>query len=186
MRVHDFLKIGVAGGLLVLAGTAAHAQIRPIAPVAPIPVVPVPIAPVPIAPLPLRPQIPVIVSPQPVPLPQPVRLTPVPSPTRPEPPVLRENPPVLPTRHDDANDDPLWMHKALDRMSKERGPWNESAAAPPLQVSAPPPPDLTPVPIVPLPSKSSEPSEPSRATWVIAGLLIAAAAYALGRKSRAR
>jgi hypothetical protein len=182
MRIHQLF---FAGGLLGLMATTGHAQIRPIAPIAPIPVTPVPIAPMPIAPMPLTPRIPVIVSPQPLPLPQPVRLTPAPMPTRPEPPMVRENPPVLPTRHDDANDDPLWMDKALDRMSKERGTLSgidvTSQVVPP-----PPPPDLTPVPVVPLRSESSKESEPPRTNWVIAGLLVAAVAFAMGRKSRGR
>jgi hypothetical protein len=189
MRLRTLLECGAAVGLAAWLASTAAAQFRPVAPITPMPVTPVPIAPMPIAPmpitpLPLRPALPSPLTPvitMPAPAPSPF------VPTRPEPPVVRENPPVLPTRHDDSpkTDDPFWMSKELDKLNKERKEWkvtyDVSQAPPP----PPPPLDIPRIPIVPTSKESSD--DKQWTNWlVLAAMLVGSGAFALGRVTRRR
>jgi hypothetical protein len=106
-------------------------------------------------------------------------------PTRPESPVVRENPPVLPTRHDDSpRDDPFWMSKEPDKVNKERKEWNVTYDLS-LAPLPPPPLDIPRAPIVPPSKESSDDSKWSN--WlVLAAILVACGAFALGRVTQRR
>ena len=181
MRLRHRLETVVAGLLGVMASPAF--AIRAVAPVAPD------------AgggqrcqsPLALEPSYRIVSALQPMPAPVPTFRAPAPiaMPTRPEPPVVRENPPVLPTRHDDdqpKDEDPMWMYKAMNNITKEQRGWS-----PPVAVPPPPPPPLAVPPLAVLPGQTDTSERPRSPRWlVMAAALVALGAFAFGRASRRR
>lgn len=173
-------------GLLVV-GSEARGQMRPMVPPAPIVV----------------PQIPHVPQLLPQPLPRPTLIAPsltpltpavspiAASPTQPKPPVVRQNPPVLPNRDDDRriqtgasnppDDDPAWMSRALDTMSNEHPGWTGN-----IDVTPPPPPPPLNIPAAPLPATAPEEAKTPWSGPVVLIVMIALAAFGLGRMSRAR
>jgi hypothetical protein len=163
----------------------ASAQVRPLVPIVAPPVVgPMPQLPTPLA-QPLGPHVsPPVLQPHAVPaLPQ---LPTAVVPTRPAPPVVHDNPPIIPYhRNDDVRpaasrsngkkDDPMWMHRALDPVGKEEPATNVAYE----RTVHPPPP--------PAPAPSGKKEDPSGTwNWLILALLIAGVAFGLGRASRDR
>lgn len=105
--------------------------------------------------------------------------------TVPEPPEVRQNPPVLPYHRDDDKlprsprpgdkDDPLWMYRAMDKLANER----PDLFNPGSQSQPPPPPPAAPKPT------ASKAETGGRSWWILIAVVVIGA-YSFGRKSRAR